>query len=56
MALKMKELVAKLQEKDQETDVEFVVCKTDGEIVAMHMQRNAGDLVRALRLFEGNRK
>lgn len=50
--MKVKDLVKALQGKDQEKEVEFIVCGTDSEIIAMKIERKASDIAKLLKLFK----
>jgi hypothetical protein len=54
MAIKTKDLVKKLQEKDQDAEVEFIVVKTDGEMVCMDVEAKAKSMVDLLKLFNSS--
>lgn len=50
--MKIKQLIALLQQKDQESDVEFIVATKDrGQIVCMQLENQATAVVKALQLF-----
>lgn len=51
MAIKIKELIKKLGEKDQNAEVEFVVVKTNGNMVCMDIKSNAHDMTKLLNMF-----
>jgi hypothetical protein len=51
MATKIKDLVKKLQEKDPEQVVEFVVVGTDGALVLIDIETQAHDLAHLLKMF-----
>lgn len=53
MAIKIEELVKKLQDKDQNAEVEFIVVKTDGDMVCMDVEKSARSMVKLLKLFGG---
>jgi len=44
-------LIAALQKHDPATSVEYVVCKTDGELVAIDVAKQAKPLIKMLKLF-----
>lgn len=50
--MKIKDLIKNLKTKDQDAEVEFIVCKTDGEIVCMKVESKAADIVKMLKLFK----
>lgn len=51
MAVKIKDLVKALAAKDQNKEVEFIVCTTGGELVCMDVNTKASDIVNILQLF-----
>jgi hypothetical protein len=51
--MKIKDLINVLETKNQNDDVEYIVVKPDGAIVAMFIERKAVDIINALRLFPG---
>lgn len=55
--MKLKDLIKRLEKDKAEyhgEEVEFIVCRRgDGAIITMNIERNAGDLVKALKLFRG---
>ena len=51
MAIKVKELVKKLKEKDQNAEVEFVVVNINGEMVCMDIASSAHNITKLLQLF-----
>lgn len=44
-------LIEALKKKEQSQEVEFIVCRTDGAIVCMNVERNAKDIVKLLKLM-----
>lgn len=44
-------LIKKLKEKDPNQEIEFIVCRTDGAIVCMNVERNAKDIAKLLKLM-----
>ena len=52
MAIKIKHLIKKLQDKNQEQVVEFVVVATDGALVCMDIEANANELQKLLKMFK----
>lgn len=56
MAITIKELVEKLKEKDQSTEVEFIVAKTSGELVVVDASKNtAKQMVSILKMIGGSK-
>jgi len=51
MAIKVKELIKKLKEKDQDAEVEFVVVKTNGDMVVMDVETSAHNMATLLSMF-----
>lgn len=51
MAIKIKQLIKNLQKKDQEAEVEFVVVKTNGNLICMDIKSNAKDMQKMLKMF-----
>lgn len=51
MATTIAQLIEKLKEKDQAAEVEFIVLKTDGELVTMDVAKHAKVLIKMLKLF-----
>lgn len=51
MSLKVKDLIKKLQEKDQDTEVEFAVVTTNGDLVCMDIETTAKSMADLLKLF-----
>lgn len=51
MAIKIKELIKKLQEKEQDAEVEFVVVKTNNELICMDIKTKAHNLTQLLKMF-----
>ena len=51
MAIKIKELIKKLEEKDQESNVEFIVVKTDDELVVMDVSTRTKSMIKFLKMF-----
>ena len=51
MAIRIKDLVKKLNEKDQNKEVEFIVVGTDGNMVCMDVETSASNMVKLLKLF-----
>jgi len=51
MSIKIKDLIKKLEEKDLEAEVEFVVVETTGNMVCMDIKSNAHDMAELLSLF-----
>lgn len=49
--MKVAELIEKLKEKDQAAEVEFIVVKTDGELVTMDVSKQAKPLIKLLKMF-----
>lgn len=47
------DLILVLQAKDQAAKVEYVICKTDGEFVAVNVEKQAQPLIKMLKLFKG---
>lgn len=47
------ELVVKLQAKDQTAEVEFIVVKTDGEVVCADIAKQAKSIGKFLKMFGG---
>jgi hypothetical protein len=53
--MKIKDLVKNLKTKDQDAEVEFIVCKTTGELVCMLVDSKAAtDIIKMMKLF-GNK-
>jgi hypothetical protein len=46
------ELIELLKTKDQAAEVEFIVCKTDGEIVVCDVQKQAQPIIKMLKWFK----
>lgn len=51
MSIKIKELIKKLKEKDQNAEVEFVVVKTTGALVVMDLETSANNIAQLLEMF-----
>jgi hypothetical protein len=49
--MKIKDLVKNLQTKDQDAEVEFIVCKKTGELVCAQIESQAADLAKLLKVF-----
>jgi hypothetical protein len=49
--MKIKDLVKNLKTKDQDAEVEFIVCKTTGELVCAQIESKAADLAKLLKIF-----
>ena len=49
--MQVKELIKKLKKKDQNSMVEFVVVKTNGNMVCMDIEANANDMQKLLKMF-----
>ena len=52
MAIKVKELIKNLKKKDQDAEVEFVVIKTNGDLVAMDIETSAHNMATLLSMFK----
>jgi hypothetical protein len=52
MATKVKDLIKKLQEKEQDDEVEYVIASTKGEMVCIDIETQAYDLARLLKMFK----
>ena len=52
MAIKVKELIKKLKDKDQDAEVEFIVVKTNGDMVAMEVETSAHNMATLLSMFK----
>lgn len=46
------EFIKILETKDPTEEVEFIVCKTDGEIVAVDVQKQAQPIIKMLKFFK----
>jgi len=51
MAIKIKDLVKKLEQKDQDDEVEFIVVTTKGMMVCMDIKTQAPNTLNLLKLF-----
>jgi NMD protein affecting ribosome stability and mRNA decay len=51
MAIKVKKLIKKLKEKDQDAEVEFIIVKTNGIMICMDVNSSAKNMVDLLKLF-----
>lgn len=49
--MKIKDLIKNLETKDQEAEVEFIVCKVTGELVCVKIESKAADIAKMLNLF-----
>lgn len=49
---KIKDLVKILQKKEQDAEVEFIVLKTNGNIVCMDVEAKSTDLIKMLKSFK----
>ena len=47
------EVVARLQKMDQAAEVEYVVCKTDGEFLDIFVSKQAKPMIIMLKMFGG---
>ena len=56
MAIKIKQLIKKLEEKDQDTEVEFIVVSTAGMMVCMDIETQAPNTLKILKLFKSGEK
>lgn len=54
MSIRVKDLLKILKEKDQDADVEFMVVKTNGELVCMDISTSAKSMVDLLELFRSD--
>jgi hypothetical protein len=55
MSITIKNLVKKLQSKNQDNEVEFIVVTTDGNLVCMDVDSNAHDMTTLLSMFNHNK-
>ena len=51
MAIPISELIKKLEQHDQAIEVEYLVVKTDGELVTMGIEGTSRELTKVLDLF-----
>ena len=51
MAIKVKDLIKALEEKEQDAEVEFVVVKTNGDLVVMDIETRAHNMATLLSMF-----
>ena len=56
MSIQIKDLIKKLEEKDQDAMVEFIVVETDGMMVCMDVESSAESMVDLLGLFSNGSK
>lgn len=49
--MKLKDLIEKLKEKDLDADVEFIVVKSDGEVVSASVEKQAKPMLNFLKMF-----
>jgi len=49
--MKLKDVIKRLQEKDQNLDVDYLVVTKEGAIVSMQMEMNAHSTAELLKLF-----
>lgn len=54
MAITVAELIRRLQTKVQSDEVEFIVCKTDGELVCADIEKQAKAMAKLLKMFGGH--
>lgn len=54
MAIKVKDLIKKLEEKEQDKEVEFVVVGTDRMIVCMDIKSSAHSMAELLSMFNSD--
>lgn len=47
------EVIARLQRMDQTAEIEYVVCKTDGEILDISVSKQAKPMIKMLKMFGG---
>lgn len=52
MSMPIKQLIKVLQTKDPKAEVEFVVVKIDGKLIAMDIENKANSMVKMLELFK----
>lgn len=52
MPIPIKELIAKLQQQEnQDEEVEYVICSTDGRIVSMVIETKANEIKKLMKMF-----
>ena len=51
MGTKIKDLIEILQQQDQEKEVEYVVCESDGLIIALRVEKQAKAIKRMIDIF-----
>jgi hypothetical protein len=52
MSIKVKELIKKLETKDQDADVEFIVVDSNGNLVCVDVENEATNITKLLKLFK----
>lgn len=45
------DLIKNLKTKDQKAEVEFIICKTDGELVCAKLEKKTADMAKMLQMF-----
>jgi len=46
------QLIEKLNQKDQSAEVEYIICKADGEIIAMKVEKQTKPIINMLKWFK----
>ena len=54
MGVKIKDLIVKLQEQqDHEKEIEYLICDTEGELVAVNVEEQAKAMKKMMNMFAG---